>query len=249
MTRNDLGGRRATDFSRSPVSRYIQLATLFRNRIASGEWPVGSRIPNVDELAAAFAVARGTMREALGLLEQEGLLERLRAKGTFVRKSPIEAVPHRLALDWKSLIAAHEGATIEVLEQRVLKSLPDFDTSKGKAGPSYRMMRRLHVRDGRPYLVSRVYVDDVVFRKHAGDFRKMPALPTLRRVVGNRLYRAWQTLTIGAADLELAALLKVPLNAPVAQVDRLAVDGDGVILYSGNGIYRGDSICMEMELR
>ena len=66
MTRNDLGGRRTTDFSRSPVSRYIQLATLFRNRIASGEWPVGSRIPNVDELAAAFAVARGTMREALG---------------------------------------------------------------------------------------------------------------------------------------------------------------------------------------
>ena len=249
MTRNDLGGRRATDFSRSPVSRYIQLATLFRNRIASGEWPVGSRIPNVDELAAAFAVARGTMREALGLLEQEGLLERLRAKGTFVRKSPIEAVPHRIALDWKSLIAAHEGATIEVLEQRVLKALPDFDTSKGKAGPSYRMMRRLHVREGRPYLVSRVYVDDVVFRKHAGDFRKMPALPTLRRVVGSRFYRAWQTLTIGAADLELAALLKVPLNAPVARIDRLAVDGDGVILYSGHGIYRGDSICMEMELR
>lgn len=249
MARNDLGGRRATDFSRSPVSRYIQLATLFRNRIASGEWPVGSRIPNVDELAASFAVARGTMREALGLLEQEGLLERLRAKGTFVRKSPIEAVRHTVGLDWKSLSAAHEGATIEVLEQRVLKELPDFDTSKGKAGPSYRMMRRLHVREGRPYLVSRVYVDDVVFRKHAGDFRKMPALPTLRRVVGSRLYRAWQTLTIGAADLELAALLKLPLNAPVARIDRLAVDGDGIILYSAHGIYRGDSICMEMELR
>ena len=166
-----------------------------------------------------------------------------------MRKSPIEAVQHRIALDWKSLIAAHEGANVEVLEQRVLKALPDFDTSKGRAGPSYRMMRRLHVREGRPYLVSRVYVDDVVFRKHAGDFRKLPALPTLRRVVGNRLYRAWQTLTIGAADLELAALLKVPLNAPVVQIDRLAVDGDGVILYSGHGIYRGNSICMEMELR
>ena len=59
-------------------------------------------------------------------------------------------------------------------------------------------------------------------------------LATLRRVLGNRLYRAWQTLTIGAADLELAALLKVPLNAPVARIERLAVDGDGVILYSGD---------------
>ena len=123
MAKNDLGGRGTTDFSRSPVSRYIQLATLFRNRIASGEWPVGSRIPNVDELAGTFEVARGTMREALGLLEQEGLLERLRAKGTFVRKSPTEAVPHRLALDWKSLIAAHEGATIEMLDQRRMHEL------------------------------------------------------------------------------------------------------------------------------
>ena len=70
-----------SDFGRSPVALYIQLATLFRTRIATGEWPIGSRIPNVDELASEFAVARGTMREALGLLEQEGLLERREVKG------------------------------------------------------------------------------------------------------------------------------------------------------------------------
>src|SRR6185312_11636446 len=109
-----------TDLSRSPVARYIQLATLFRNRIAAGEWPVGSRIANVDDLAAEFSVARGTMREALGLLEREGLLERLRAKGTFVRKSPVEPRPHNLALDWKSLNSAHEDATIELLDYKVV---------------------------------------------------------------------------------------------------------------------------------
>jgi len=83
-----------TDLSRSPVARYIQLATFFRNRIAAGEWPVGSRIANVDDLAAEFSVARGTMREALGLLEREGLLERLRAKGTFVRRAPTVGRQH-----------------------------------------------------------------------------------------------------------------------------------------------------------
>ena len=91
------------DLSLSPVPRYIQLATLFRNRIASGEWPAGHRIPNGDELAAEFSVAPGTMREALGLLEQEGLLERKRAKGTFVRRSPAQDYAHKLASDWQSL--------------------------------------------------------------------------------------------------------------------------------------------------
>ncbi len=239
-----------TDLSRSPVARYIQLATLFRNRIGSGEWPVGGRIPNVDELAAEFAVARGTMREALGLLEQEGLLERLRAKGTFVRKTPLDAHAHKLAIDWQSLISAHEGAKIEVLEQRVVAELPAADRLKGRAAPKYQMMRRLHVRQGAPYLVARFYLEYELFKEGPPlQFRRLPTLPILHRIAGDRIARAWQVVTIGTADVEIAALLKVPLNAPVAKVDRVALDKDGVILYAGHGIYRGDAISMEIELR
>ena len=108
------------DLSRSRVAIYLQLATLFRNWIAAKKWPVGTRIPNVDELAAEFAVARGTIREALGLLESEGLLSRFRAKGTFVRGLPAESVPHRLETDWRSLISAHEGVKIRTLSSETL---------------------------------------------------------------------------------------------------------------------------------
>src|SRR6185312_8906093 len=225
MTDKDLAGGRSTDFSRSPVARYIQLATLFRNRIATNEWPVGSRIPNVDELAKAFSVARGTMREALGLLEKEGLLE------------------------WKSLNSAHEDATIELLDYKVVKSLPAFIRDEGRPAPKYRMMRRLYVRDARPYLVASVYIDEPLFRKHADRFRKLPALPMLRRVAAGRVHRAWQRLTVGAADIEVAGLLQMPLNAPTAHVDRVAIDRNGVVVYSGHGVYRGDAIRMEAEMR
>lgn len=239
-----------TDLSLSPVARYIQLATLFRNRIASGEWPVGSRIPNVDELAAEFAVARGTMREALGLLEQEGLLERLRAKGTFVRNAPADGHAHKLAIDWQSLISAHEGARIEVLEQRVVTDLPAVDRAKGTPAAKYQMMRRLHLRNGRPYLVGRFYLEYELFKQGPPlQFRRLPTLPILHRIAGARIAKAWQTLTIGMADVEIAALLKIPLNAPVAKVDRIAIDADGGILYVGHGVYRGDSLSLEIELR
>ena len=238
------------DLNRSPVALYIQLATLFRTRIANGEWPVGSRIPNVDELAVEFAVARGTMREALGLLEKEGLLERLRARGTFIRKSPVDSHAHKLAIDWKSLISAHEGATIEVLEQRVVAELPQVDRSKGKPADKYQMMRRLHLRQGQPYLVGRFYLEYELFKKGPPlQFRRLPTLPILHKIAGARIASAWQTLTIGTADVDIAALLKIPLNAPVAKVDRIAIDNVGTILYAGHGIYRGDSISMEMELR
>lgn len=238
------------DLSRSPVARYIQLATLFRSRIASGEWPVGHRIPNVDDLAAEFEVARGTMREALGLLEAEGLLERLRAKGTFVRRSPLIDHAHKLAMDWQSLISAHEGVKIEVLEHRVVTELPSLDRMKGAPAAKYQMMRRLHLRDGRPYLVGRFYLEYELFKKGPPlQFRRLPTLPILQKIAGARIAKAWQTVTIGTADVEIAGLLKVALNAPVAKVDRVALDHKGVILYAGHGVYRGDAISMEIELR
>jgi GntR family transcriptional regulator len=239
-----------SDFDRSPVARYIQLATLFRSRIATGEWPVGSRIPNVDELAAEFAVARGTMREALGLLEEEGLLERLRAKGTFIRKSPVNEYAHKLAIDWKSLISAHEGATIDVLEQGVVTELPQIDRGKGKPAAKYQMMRRLHLRQGQPYLVGRFYLEYELFKKGPPlQFRRLPTLPILHRIAGSEIANAWQTLTIGTADVDIAALLKISLNAPVAKVDRVAIDKNGIVIYAGHGVYRGDSLSLEIELR
>jgi len=239
----------ATNLSRSPVARYIQLATLFRNRIISGEWPVGNRIANVDDLAAEFSVARGTMREALGLLEREGLLERLRAKGTFVRKAPTVGRQHKLAADWQSVASVHDGADVEVLELRLLSGMPPLDLTKGKPATKYRMIRRVHARDGRPYLLSSAYVEDGLFRQcPRSQFRKLPTLPILQSVAGDSLAQAWQTFTVGTADVEVAAILKVPLNAPVAKVDRTLIDVNGIILYSGHGIYRGDTVSLEMEL-
>jgi GntR family transcriptional regulator len=240
----------SSDLSRSRVARYIQLATLFRNWIASGEWPVGGRIPNVDQLAQEFSVARGTMREALGVLEDEGLLERLRAKGTFVRRSPVAGHAHRLEINWQSLISAHEGAKIQVIEQRVVTELPTIDQMKGNPAPKYQMMRRLHLRQDTPYLVGRFYLEYELFKQGPPlQFRLEPTLPILHKIAGKRIAKAWQILTIGMADFDIAALLKIPLNAPVAKVDRIAVDRSGTILYAGHGVYRGDAISMEIELR
>jgi len=240
----------AADLTRSRVARYLQLATLFRNWIASGRWPVGSRIPNIDELVVEFAVARGTVREALGVLEEEGLLERFRAKGTFVRSSPAQSPALQLATDWASLITMHEGADIKVLESRVLAELPAAHRDLGTPAAKYQMMRRVHARQGRPYLLARFYLDYELFKQGPPlQFRRLPTLPILHRITGGRFGRARQRLTIGAADIEVASALQLPLNAPVAYVHRFACDLDGTIIYVGEGIYRGDAIRLDIDLR
>ncbi|MFF4410103.1 FadR/GntR family transcriptional regulator [Streptomyces sp. NPDC001262] len=62
-----------------------EVIEALRARIASGEWPVGSRIPPEPELMRQLQVARGTVREAVRALAHAGLLEVRRGDGTYVR--------------------------------------------------------------------------------------------------------------------------------------------------------------------
>lgn len=66
-------------------SRYAALATALRHRIVAGEWPPGTPLPAETSLAAEHSVALGTLRRALELLAEQGLIERRHGKGTFVR--------------------------------------------------------------------------------------------------------------------------------------------------------------------
>ncbi|AFM15635.1 transcriptional regulator [Mycolicibacterium chubuense NBB4] len=62
-----------------------QVIEQLRGSVASGEWPIDSRIPAEPELAAALGVGRNTVREAIRALAHGGLLEVRQGDGTYVR--------------------------------------------------------------------------------------------------------------------------------------------------------------------
>ena len=67
------------------VVKKTQVYGLLKERIGSGFYPPGSRLPREVELAAELEVARITLRSALELLEIEKLITRVKGQGTFVR--------------------------------------------------------------------------------------------------------------------------------------------------------------------
>lgn len=70
-------------------SLHEQAAEYVRARIVSGEYPVGSQIPTENELCALLGVSRPTLRQALDNLTREGLLVRIKGKGTFVSEPKV----------------------------------------------------------------------------------------------------------------------------------------------------------------
>ena len=63
---------------------YVQVKADVGARIAKGEWPAGTRLPNEAELAKLYGVSSGTMRKALDGLEAERVLIRRQGHGTFI---------------------------------------------------------------------------------------------------------------------------------------------------------------------
>lgn len=57
------------------------VASHIRRRIATGELEVGDRLPTEDELTESFGIARTTLREALRILESQGLIQIRRGRG------------------------------------------------------------------------------------------------------------------------------------------------------------------------
>jgi GntR family transcriptional regulator len=72
---------------------YLQLADILRKRITSGEIPPGRRIPSQTELEQAFGLSRNTIKKALGILKDEGLVETAPGRGLFVAKAGQTIVP------------------------------------------------------------------------------------------------------------------------------------------------------------
>lgn len=67
---------------------YQQLASLLRAQIQSGELPPEARVPTESQLSTRYATSRNTVRQALDVLRNEGLVMSHQGRGTFVRAEP-----------------------------------------------------------------------------------------------------------------------------------------------------------------
>ena len=78
---------------------YVQLVDLFKTGILSGEYPLGSRLGSVRDLAVAAKVNPNTMQKALSELERIGLIRTERTSGRFITddSGKIEAMRKELA--------------------------------------------------------------------------------------------------------------------------------------------------------
>lgn len=235
--------------ARSPVPRYVQIADLFRQRIARGGWCAGTRVPSNEELMREFDVSRITIRQAVDVLARDGLLEARQGSGTFVTGEVRDDRWLRVETSFTDLTEVYRDTKPELLNLAEATAAPSLRAEDGKPAPGYFFMKRVHSHQGRPYCLISIYLDERVFRKHPDRFRTETVIPILSKLRNPVIAKARQTLTIGTAGLEAARHLGIASNAPVAEVRRVFNAADSTVIYLGEVTYRGDFIHLEMDLK
>lgn len=226
---------------RKSVPLHAEVAEILRHRIVSGDLPAGTQLPPLNELTKTLGVARMTVRQAMTTLEDDGLIQRFRGKGTFVRDV---ALTKRKSLKMKA-----ELSELHSMVRQLKVSVVDgqrTETSTDADGTTYVSMRRIHTLDG----VAFCYVDlrleksiyDCAPERFAAEI-VISVLNSLKLPV----ISARQRVTISYADFEIARALSINVNTPVFRVFREFFTTDGRLVYSAKLTYPGDLLEFDVE--
>ena len=121
---------------------FVQISEALMREILAGRLMVGDKLPTEREMAKTYGVAVGTLRKALNLLEEKGVLERVQGSGNYIRsRDGIDSVYELFRLE---KIGGGGLPTAQLLSLDRLEKpgdLPRFGTSA--EATRFRRVRRL----------------------------------------------------------------------------------------------------------
>lgn len=235
-------------FSRSRMPLYAQLASVLRQRLKSGEWAAGEKLPTLEVLEAEYSVARVTARQAVALLEEEGLVRRKQGRGTFVTEAAKDHARLPLATGWDNLLQLIDGTTMKLVSVDEVDRPPRLKLEDGRPVSGYQHIQRVHSKDDAAYCVIDLYIGRELYARAPTEFQTQLALRVLSEVLKVPIESAHQTLTIGSADLATATFLEIEVGAPTAEVRRVITDVSGSVIYFAEITYRGDFVKFDIDL-
>lgn len=228
---------------------YLQLKRILLKDL---EAPEGSLLPSEAELCAQYAVSRTVVRQALGELENEGLVLKVKGKGTFVtgRKVDTSFIQDTLGF-YESMAKAGHSVQSRVL--RLVTKPAGADVARlleVGLGELVICFDRVRSIDGRPVQVARAVMPERLFPGLVDmDLAGRSLYQVMRDVYGVQPARGHRAIEAIALPKEDAQHLGVPRGSPGLRVHSVTRTSDDDVFEHYVANYRGDSFRFEVEVR
>jgi GntR family transcriptional regulator len=229
---------------RSRADRARQLADLLRHQVLAGRFP-DRVLPHEDVLGREYGASRNTVRQALGLLRGEGLVERVPGVGTVVTA---RKYPHGLErlMGLAETLREHGPVSNEVRSVGPVPApAPVAERLLLPRGTEVLYIERLRRLDGLPLSLDLTYIPlDIGTELIGADLENNDVFRLVEKIAGRPLGTAEISLEAVNADAHSAAVLAVPRGAALMMLERLTHLADGRPVDLEFVRFRGDRITM-----
>ncbi len=232
------------DFQRRPVPKYYQIYELLVDDIRTGKYSDGDLFPSDTELVERFSVSRGTIRDALKILLQQGFLIREQGRGTFVTHQKIHQDPDHL-IGFSELMKRNNiRPSAKIIEKTIIE--PKLWLSRlMQLEPDDKVVRiiRLRLGDDQPLIIERSYFNYRLFAPLLDkDLERNSIFELLYRFTYTELGDAIQRIEAVSAGQSDHKLLKLPIGTPLLLIKRLIKTSAGEYFQYSEDVYRSDRI-------
>jgi len=238
----------APEFVNRSVPLYYQLANLLSEKIVSRELHTGDRLPTEVELVEQYGISRITVRQALRLLEEEGLIRREVGRGTFVTDYRPFTGALKVEGSLEDIISLGQNP-VKVIEVKTVKADADDAEKLGiPIGAPLMRATRIRLLHDEPY--SHI-VNDIpaeIGRRFSKSDWKGVVLKVIEDKLKIPLRDAEQTVRASLADGQLARLLNTKVGAPLLAVERVVRSDHGQVVERVRIHYRSDIYAMKVHL-
>jgi GntR family transcriptional regulator len=230
--------------AQQPPRYYLIYQDLYRD-IAGGAYQVGQKLPSEAELCEHYKVSRGTVREAVKMLFQQGLLIREQGRGTFItNRDKIGQDAFRL-MGFTELMERHQKEPGgKLIDLEIQKPNPTVQTLlQLDEGAEVVRVERLRMGDDEPLIIERSYFVHALFSPLLDfDLEKESIYALLLRETDLRLGDAEQTIEAVAASPADADLLKIAAGSPLLLIKRRIKTEEGRYFQYSEDSYRSDKL-------
>jgi len=233
------------------IAAYLEIAAALRKEISGQHLAPHSRLPSEPELVRRYGVARETVRRALAKLEEDGLIYRRRAVGTFVAEPHIEQDLDKLFSFTEFMIyrGMQPGSRILVsqVEQISDAESPVLHHLGLPPGASVIHLRRLRLGSGEPLVIASTWLPESRFRGFLNHDLQKHSVYEVMSKMGHKPTDAVQTIESVTLGPDEAALLTVPVGSPALLIRRVGYAGGLPVEYAVD-YYRGDRTKFRVRL-
>ena len=203
---------------------YSQISDDIRNKIYSQELSENQKIPSESELMDKYGVSRGTVKKALKILVDEGVLKQIQGKGTYVSNSKISyALGNGLISFAESLNEQNIEYETKLLELDFRKASKTIARAlKINEGDEYLYLKRIRSSNSEKIMLIENRIN---YKKVQGientDFTKDSLFKKIEEITGMKISYSESKFAAKIIGDERASLLEVSPKSPVLHLSQI----------------------------